>query len=92
MNVRRFVMQSALVGGLLAPLLAGCQPAATSGGATEPGQPAASQQKLTSATSALVPTLHPFITIASTQRRDDIYDMAVGQKADGSVEPMVATA
>lgn len=94
MNVRRFFVQGALAGALIAPLLVACQPAstATPGSSTEPGQPAPSQQKFTWATSALVPTLHPFITIASTQRRYDIYDMVVGQKADGSVEPMVASA
>ncbi|GIW12361.1 MAG: hypothetical protein KatS3mg061_3418 [Dehalococcoidia bacterium] len=87
--------QGVLLALVLAPLLAACQPAAnvTPGAPGQPsGQRAVSQQRLVWATSALVPTLHPFITIASTQRRYDIYDMVVGQKADGNVQPMVATA
>lgn len=90
----RLRMGASLATALL--VVAGCAPAAQAPqptGGQAPGQPAKPpvDQKLTIGQASITPTMMPYISICCTQRRYDIFDMIVGQKADGSVEPMVAT-
>ncbi|MFN8535771.1 MAG: ABC transporter substrate-binding protein [Dehalococcoidia bacterium] len=73
-------------------VVAACAPAGTGSPAAPAPDAPTVPQKLTIGQSSITPTMMPYISICCTQRRYDVYDMVVGQKADGSVEPMVATA
>jgi len=85
---------SALVG--LLCFASACAPAAApvDTGGSSSGQPAKppAEQKLTIGQASITPQMMPYISICCTQRRYDVFDMILGQTADGSVEPSVATA
>jgi peptide/nickel transport system substrate-binding protein len=73
---------------------AACSPAQApaSGSAPAPAQQQLdANQTFVWASGTQMPTLHPFVTAAGTQRRYDIYDMLVSLSADGKPEPMIAT-
>ena len=85
-----------LLNGLGALLLfaSACTPGqpATPAGAPAPGiQQLDANQTMVWASGTQMPTLHPFVTAAGTQRRYDIYDMLISLSADGKPEPMIAT-
>jgi peptide/nickel transport system substrate-binding protein len=85
---RHFVAGFAVIG-----LVVACGPAApaTPNGSGAPAKPPV-PQKLTWAAGLFVPSIHPFISQAGTQRRYDIYDTTVHRKANGDIAPGVATA
>lgn len=71
-----------------------CAPAAQAptGGSEAPAPKPPAEQKLTIGQASITPQMMPYISICCTQRRYDVFDMVLGQKADGSVEPSAATA
>lgn len=87
--------------GILLVVVTACAPAQPSpANSNLPAAPAAPQQPtaapqvpqtLVWASGTQMPTLHPFMTAAGTQRRYDIYDMLVSLSPEGKPEPMVAT-
>src|SRR5438105_4826032 len=102
-GVRRFRASSTVRAALLtvSTVALACSPAApaaptaTSGGAAPAPAPTARpavEQKLTYTPALFESNLHPWISLAGSTRRYDIYDLVVGQAADGSVTPAVATA
>lgn len=91
-TVFRLPFQSMTMTLLLAAMA--CSPAAPAAtGSTGPAQPAKPPvpQKLAWGAATFAPTLHPYISITGTPRRYDIYDTMIGQNADGSVGPAIAT-
>lgn len=70
-----------------------CAPnqAAAPAAAPAPAQQLDENQTMVWASGTQMPTLHPFVTAAGTQRRYDIYDMLISLSADGKPEPMIAT-
>lgn len=67
-------------------------PVATGGSSSgQPAQPAV-PQTLTIGQASITPQMHPYISICCTQRRYDVFDMILGQKDDGAIEPSIATA
>jgi peptide/nickel transport system substrate-binding protein len=72
----------------------GCAPAAQAptGGSEAPSSKPPVEQKLTIGQASITPQMMPYISICCTQRRYDVFDMILGQAADGSIEPSAATA
>ncbi|MFN8533159.1 MAG: ABC transporter substrate-binding protein [Dehalococcoidia bacterium] len=77
--------------GIVLVVATACAPAAAPGAVQQPDQKPNVPQTMVWGAAVEMPTLHPFVTAAGTQRRYDIYDLLIALDSAGKPGPMLAT-